>query len=360
MAYEADLTTTGGVKQTPAQLLKCPRRLARRAGLKYVSDAEPGICRIRRGKHFLYRMPGRKLGREDVERIKSLVIPPAWNDVWICAHPYGHLQATGRDDRGRKQYLYHTRWQETVNLAKFDRLYEIGNVLPLIRRQVLRDLRLPGLCKQKVVALVVRLLDLTGIRIGNSEYLRDNESYGLTTLQDEQVKIRGAHVEFDFLGKSGVEHHLEFDSEELARLLKSCRALDGSFLFQFAENGVQRPVNSADVNAYLAEKTNGLLTAKDFRTWRASTFVAAKLSLVDPPPETQRAAKRELLAIFREAATHLGNTVTVCRKYYVHSGLTDAFMSGEYSRLIGQFRSRRRAGYLPEEQLLLHLLEQLR
>jgi DNA topoisomerase-1 len=299
------------------------------------------------------------LASEDLERVKSLVIPPAWTDVWICADPHGHLQATGRDQRGRKQYLYHTRWQETVNLAKFDRLYDIGNLLPLIRKQVLRDLKLPGLAKQRVIALVVRLLDLTGIRIGNSEYLRDNESYGLTTLQDEQLRVRGSHVEFHFVGKHGIEHHLSFDNEELATLLKSCRALPGSFLFQFKENGVQRAVTSSDVNAYLAEKSNGLLTAKDFRTWRASTFVAARLQTAEPP-QSERAAKRQLLAIFRETAQTLGNTVTVCRKYYVHSGLTDAYLSGELDTLIKTFKVRRQQTFFPEEQLLLHILEQLR
>jgi DNA topoisomerase-1 len=321
---------------SPARLLKSPKRLARRAGLRYVTDRDPGISRLRKGKGFCYRSYGKPISREDLQRIQSLVIPPAWTDVWICADPYGHLQATDRDDRGRKQYLYHARWQETVNLAKFDRLYEIGNLLPLIRRQVLRDLKLPGLNKQRVVALVVRLLDLTGIRIGNSEYLRDNESYGLTTLQDDQVKVRGSHIEFHFVGKSGIEHHLAFDSDELARLLKSCRALEGSFLFQFSENGVQRAVTSADVNAYLSEKSNGLLTAKDFRTWRASTLVAAKLS-ASPPPESERAAKRQLLAIYREAAQQLGNTVTVWRKYYVHSGLTDAYLGGEFNVLVKSF-----------------------
>jgi DNA topoisomerase-1 len=356
MAYEPESLSA----QSPAtQLLKSPKNLARRAGLRYVSDRDPGLSRIRNGDRFLYRKRGKPITAEDRTRIKELVIPPAWKDVWICAHPYGHLQATGRDDRGRKQYLYHTRWQETVNLAKFDRLYDIGNLLPLIRKQVLRDLKLPGLSKTRVIALVVRLLDLTGIRIGNSEYLRDNESYGLTTLQDRQVKISGSHVAFHFLGKSGVEHHLEFDNEQLAKLLKSCRALKGEFLFQFAEEGVQRVVTSDDVNAYLAEKSNGLLTAKDFRTWRASTFVAAKLATAERP-ESERAAKQQLLAIIREAAAYLGNTVTVCRKYYVHSGLTDAYLSGEFQALIKRFKVHRHRAFLPEDQLLLHILKKLR
>ncbi len=341
------------------QALKSPKRLARRAGLKYVTDRDPGIARLRRGTNFLYRKQGRPLPKAEVDRVKSLAIPPAWTDVWICASPLGHLQATGRDDRGRKQYLYHLRWQETVNLAKFDRLLEIGNILPLIRRQVLADLKQPGLGKQKVVALVVRLLDLTGIRIGNGEYLRDNESYGLTTLQDDQLKVTGSHVEFHFVGKSGIEHHLSFDSTELGELLKDCRKLKGSFLFQYSEEGVQRVVTSSDVNAYLAEKSKGLITAKDFRTWRASTFVAARLSK-EEPPDSERAGKKHLMAIFREAATQLGNTVTVCRKYYVHSGLTDAFLSGEFKALIKKFQLRRRRGFSAEEQLLLHVLEQMR
>jgi DNA topoisomerase-1 len=340
-------------------LLKSPKRLARRAGLKYVTDRDAGISRLRKGEGFVYRKRNKPLSREDLQRVKSLVIPPAWTDVWICADPNGHLQATGRDQRGRKQYLYHTRWQETVNLAKFDRLYDIGNLLPLIRKQVLRGLKQPGLSKQRVIALVVRLLDLTGIRIGNGEYLRDNESYGLTTLQDEQLKVSGSQVEFHFVGKHGIEHHLEFDNEELARLLKSCRALSGSFLFQFKENGVQRAVTSTDVNAYLAEKSNGLLTAKDFRTWRASTFVAARLRAAEPP-QSERAAKRQLLAIFRETAQVLGNTVTVCRKYYVHSGITDAYLSGEFNALIKTFKVRRQRAFFADEQLLLHILEQLR
>ncbi|HVJ69179.1 MAG TPA: hypothetical protein VM510_14425 [Caulifigura sp.] len=359
MPYDSGPTLLKSADVRAARVLKSPQRLARRAGLHYVSDHGPGITRLKRGDRFLYRKSGKPASREDLERVKSLVIPPAWTDVWICADPNGHLQATGRDDRGRKQYLYHSRWQETVNLAKFDRLYDIGNLLPLIRKQVVKDLKLRGLVKQRVVALVVRLLDLTGIRIGNSEYLRDNESYGLTTLQDEQVKIRGSHVEFDFKGKSGVEHHLAFDNQELATLLKNCRALDGSFLFQFSENGIQRAITSADVNAYLAEKSNGLLTAKDFRTWRASTFMAARLSTVERP-QSERAAKRQLLTLFRETAQLMGNTVSVCRKYYVHSGLTDAYLSGEFQSLTRTFKASRQRVFLPEEQLLLHVLEQFR
>ncbi len=359
MPYDSESQAGPAVSMRASQVRKDPKHLARRAGLKYVTDRSPGISRLRRGGAFVYRSPGRSLSKADLARIKALAIPPAWTEVWICPAPSGHLQATGRDDRGRKQYLYHRRWQETVNLAKFDRLAEIGGILPLIRRQVQRDLKLPGLCKQRVLALVVRLLDLTGIRVGNSEYLRDNESYGLTTLQDDQLMVRSPHVEFNFVGKSGIEHHLEFDSAELARLLKDCRALKGSFLFQYSEDGVQRPVTSSDVNAYLGEKSKGLITAKDFRTWRASAFAAAKLSIEDPP-QSERAAKRQLMAILREAAANLGNTVTVCRKYYIHSGLTDAFLSGEFKVLIRRFQLRRRRGVLPEEQLLLHVLEQMR
>jgi len=359
MPYDSGPLSSRAGSTAASQVLKSPKRLARRAGLRYVSDRDAGISRLKRGDRFLYRKAGKPVSKDDVARVKSLAIPPAWTDVWICAQPLGHLQATGRDDRGRKQYLYHARWQETVNLAKFDRLYDIGNLLPKIRRQVLKDLRQPGVSKQRVVALVVRLLDLTGIRIGNGEYLRDNESYGLTTLQDDQLTVRGSHVEFQFLGKSGIEHHLAFDNQELAGLLRSCRALKGKFLFQFSEDGTQRPVTSADVNAYLAEKSDGLLTAKDFRTWRASTFVAAQLSMQEPS-DSERATKRLLMDVYREAAERLGNTVAVCRKYYVHSGLTDAFLSGEFAALIKKFKPRIRRGVLRDEQLLLHILEQLR
>jgi DNA topoisomerase I len=338
-----------------------PRQLARRARLHYVTDDEPGIVRTQHGTGFAYRWQKRRgrISSPHRRRVQSLAIPPAWRDVWICGKPEGHLQATGRDDRGRKQYLYHERWQRTVNLAKFDRLLEMGRVLPAVRRRVMRDLKAPALTRKSVAALVVRLLDVTGIRVGNGEYLRDNDSYGLTTLQNRQVSVRGTHIEFQFRGKSGIKHHIALDDALLAKRIKRCRALRGRFVFQFREEGAQRAITSEDVNAYLAEISDGVLTAKDFRTWRASTFVASRLA-VEQPPASEQAAKRALMAILRETAADLGNTVTVCRKYYVHGGLTDAFLSGGYARLVKRFHCSRQRAFTSDEQRLMHILKRLR
>jgi DNA topoisomerase-1 len=336
------------------------RQVAVDAGLRYVSDGEPGYRRKGNGRGFHYvSESGRKLTDEGkLTRIVELTIPPAWTDVWICRFANGHLQATGRDDRQRKQYLYHPQWHEAVGRRKFDRLLEVGELLPKIRRRVLADLRKRNFSRTKTIALVVRLLDVTALRVGNAEYARDNESYGLTTLENRHVQITGNRIRFSFVGKSGKEQRLDVIDRSLSRLLRRYRQLPGKHLFQYREEGELIPVSSEDVNEYLNELTEGRVTAKDFRTWRASVMAAAELYCGEPP-ESESKRKRALNVAIRSAASRLGNTLTVCRKYYVHTGLGEAYLQGRSVAVVCGFKARRRKWHLPDEQLLLHVLENL-
>lgn len=337
------------------------RRLARQARLRYVSDSEPGIERRPRGTGFTYHHSG--TGRRIADatllaRIAALVIPPAWRGVWICKLPNGHLQATGRDERHRKQYLYHPRWQAAVNEAKFRRMYSVGVALPLIRKHVERDIERGDLSREHVAAIIVRLLDLTAIRIGNAEYARDNNSYGLTTLENRHVRVHHDQIQLSFRGKSGKSHQLVVCSEMLAPLVERCRSTKGKYAFQYQTESGFRPITSADVNQYLSELTDGLLTAKDFRMWRASVETATYLAHAPAPPSAA-AAKRTLNAAIRRVSSLLGNTVAVCRKYYIHSGLQTAYLDGSFAKLAANFTPRRRKRLQSGEQLLLHVLDRL-
>ncbi len=337
------------------------RRLARRAGLRYVTDTEPGITRRPHGRGFAYYYSGgRRVGhRRQLERIESLVIPPAWTEVWICKDPKGHLQVTGRDDRGRKQYLYHEKWRAAADRLKFDRMVEVGELLPKIRRRVRRDLRRRELSKEVVAALVVRLLDLTAARVGNLEYARDNASYGLTTLRDSHVKVSGDRVQFAFNGKSGKRHEIELKNRRLATLISRCRDLPDRQLFQYETDEGRRPLTSDDVNEYLARITDGAVTAKDFRTWHASALVASMLAEECDGAPDERACKRACKSAIQHAAALLGNTATVCGKYYVHTGIVDSYMAGQYARVTARFSVRRSRWYRTPEQLLLHVLNEI-
>jgi DNA topoisomerase I len=310
---------------------------AESVGLRYVSDIGPGICRLKSGKGFGYRDASGKTIRDKptLQRIKSLVIPPAWKDVWICPFTNGHLQATGRDDRNRKQFLYHQRWREVRDETKYNRLIDFAQALTIIRRRVQRDLAKPGLGREKVLATVVRLLEISCIRVGNEEYARDNKSYGLTTLQDRHADISGSNVRFHFRGKSGKEHDVSIQDKRLARIIKACQDLPGQELFQYVdENGERRDVQSGDVNNYLREITGCEFTAKDFRTWAGTVLAARQLQDLGAA-HIQSEAKKKLSEAIKAVSQCLGNTVAVCRKCYVHPAVLDSYAAGKLAEALG-------------------------
>jgi DNA topoisomerase-1 len=311
------------------------RSHARDASLRYVSDAAPGIRRVRRSDAFEYRLPDGELVRdaEQLARIKKLAVPPAWTDVWICASPNGHLQATGRDARGRKQYRYHASWRATRDANKFDRLLAFARVLPKLRARVAADQRLAGLPREKVLATLVHLLETTLIRVGNEEYARDNGSYGLTTLRNRHLDIEGSRLIFKFAGKSGKRHNVDVHSPRLARIVRRMRELPGQELFQYLDDdGIARSVASTDVNAYLREAVGGDFSAKDFRTWQATVLTAIELARIGTAGSVVE-AKRNVTAAVTAAAERLGNTPAICRKSYVHPAVIDAYMDGVTIRL---------------------------
>ena len=308
---------------------------ARAAGLSYTTDRRPGIRRVRHASTFRYfTATGRRLTNpQELARIRALVIPPAWEDVWICADPRGHLQATGRDARGRKQYRYHPNWRSIRDDAKYDRMIGFAQALPHIRRRTASDLRRVGLTREKVIALIVQLLEKTLIRVGNDEYARQNRSFGLTTLRTEHVDVKGARVIFSFRGKSGVDHEIELADARLARLVQACRALPGDNVFQYCdEGGSRRAVDSGDVNAYLKGITGRDYTSKDFRTW-AATVLAAQLLRGFEPSRSPTEAKRNTVRAISHVSRRLGNTKAVCRKSYVHPGVLDAYFDGSLLRV---------------------------
>jgi DNA topoisomerase-1 len=310
---------------------------ARAAGLRYVRGDEPGIERQRCGNSFRYVRPDGSAVRErqTLARIRALAIPPAWREVWICARDDGHVQATGRDARNRKQYRYHRRWHEVRDETKYGRMIPFARALPRIRRRVQRDLARPGLPREKVLATVVRLLEVTRMRVGNEEYARVNESFGLTTLRGRQVKVRGATLRFRFRGKSGVEHAFELADRKLAGIVRRIQDLPGEELFQYVgEDGETRGIESADVNAYLREISGEEFTSKDFRTW-AGTVLAARALVLHPPFSSQAQARRNVVQAIESVAKQLGNTKAVCRKCYVHPAVVESYLAGrltEYMR----------------------------
>ena len=312
-----------------------PAEAAPAAGLRYVNDAALGIRRKRSGRGFRYTDPnGEKItDRATLGRIKSLGIPPAWEDVWICPRPNGHIQATGRDARGRKQYLYHPRWREARDETKFARLAIFGASLPRIRKRTTVDLTQPGLPQEKVLATVVQLLDLTLIRIGNEEYARANESYGLTTMRQSQVEVNGAQIQFEFQGKSGKQHTVAVRDPRLARIIRRCEELPGYELFQYVdEAGERHSVESSDVNGYLQEITGQHFTAKDFRTW-GGTVIAARALRELGGAETETEAKKNIVEAIKRAARELGNTPAVCRRAYIHPDILNAYLEGRLEPL---------------------------
>lgn len=300
------------------------------ANLTYVNDAEPGISRTVRGKRMVYRDAAGKVVRDvaTLARIKALVIPPAWTRVWICPRADGHIQATGRDARGRKQYRYHPRWQQVRDAAKYGRLLAFGRALPAIRRRVMKDLQAPPLSRTRVLATVLRLLETTLIRVGNEEYARTNQSFGLTTLRDKHVTVTQNRVRFRFRAKSGVWQEIELEDGRLARTVKRCQDLPGQVLFQYLDGeGERQRVTSEDVNAYLREITGQPFTAKDFRTWAGTVLAAAALDELDQV-DTATGRKKNVAQAIERVARQLGNTRAVCRRCYVHPAVLDQYLDG--------------------------------
>ncbi|HET9659314.1 MAG TPA: hypothetical protein VFP05_03225 [Thermomicrobiales bacterium] len=299
------------------------------AGLRYVHDDSPGIRRIRAGRGFRYLdAAGNPVSAATRKRIDALVIPPAWTEVWIAPAANAHIQATGRDQRGRKQYRYHTAWTAHQAETKFERLAEFGRQLPAIRRQIDADMRRHGLPKEKIVALAIHLLDTTHIRIGNEEYARENASFGLTTLRSNQAEVDGASIHLTFTGKGGKAWCVDYRDKRTARAVRLCQELPGQRLFQYEdEQGEHKPIHSDDINAWLSEITGGGYTAKDFRTWSGSV-IAAECLRHAKPPESEATAKKEIVAAIDEVAGVLGNTRAVCRASYIHPAVLNAFESG--------------------------------
>ncbi|HET6576765.1 MAG TPA: hypothetical protein VFG66_00480 [Gemmatimonadales bacterium] len=338
-----------------------PEESAESAGLRYVNDASPGIRRQRAGRGFSYVGPdGRRLrDRATLERIRRLAIPPAYTDVWICPSPNGHLQATGRDARGRKQYRYHPRWREVRDETKYGRMLAFSEALPRLRARLEHDLTLPGLPREKVLATVVRLLECTAIRVGNDEYAKSNRSFGLTTLRDHHVEISGSSLHFEFRGKSGKVHRVDLSDRRLARIVARCQAVPGAELFQYVdEEGERVSIGSGDVNGYLREITGEEFTAKDFRTW-AGTLQAVAALEANGPASSERETKSAIVHAIDAVAEQLNNTRAVCRKYYVHPIVLESYEAGTLQARLrngGPPNATGAAGLSEEERAVVRLL----
>jgi DNA topoisomerase-1 len=337
---------------------------ARAAGLRYVHDGRPGIRREPAKEGFRYLdAHGKPVADETtLARIKCLVIPPAWQDVWICAQANGHLQATGRDARGRKQYRYHPKWRTARDEVKYERMLKFGDALPAIRHEVDRALKLPGLPREKVLATIVYLLEATMMRVGNEEYARTNKSFGLTTLRNRHAKVDGSDVEFSFRGKSGVYHKVKVHDRRLAGIVKRTRDLPGQELFQYIDDdGATHTIDSSDVNDYLRLITGEEYTAKDFRTWSGTVLAALALQEFEKfDSETQ--AKKNIVRAIESVAEKLGNTPTICRKCYVHPAVLDAYLDGAALEVMRERTEETLAKDLhalqPEEAAVLAMLQQ--
>ncbi|HEX8316403.1 MAG TPA: DNA topoisomerase IB [Flavisolibacter sp.] len=339
-------------------------KAAQAADLVYVSDKDPGIIRQKKGSGFSYTYKDETVTDEKIlERIKKLAIPPAWTKVWICKKETGHIQATGFDVKGRKQYRYHPQWNLMRNETKFHRLFEFGKVLPSIRLKVEEDLGKKELSEEKVLATVVSLMERTFIRIGNDDYEKLYGSYGLTTLKDNHVKVVGSTVQFSFKGKKGIYHNITLKNPKLARLVKQCRDIPGKELFQyFDRDGNRRSIDSGMVNLYIKEASGGDFTAKDFRTW-AGTLHILQCFCSQENPETDTDCKRNILSALDEVSEKLGNTRTVCKKYYVHPGIIRLYEDRSLARYIKQLddieKNDHLTGLTSEERVLMKILKQL-
>jgi DNA topoisomerase-1 len=330
------------------------------AHLVYVSDKEEGIKRVKKGTGFSYVLKGRVIRDEkQIERIRKLAIPPAWTNVWICASSNGHIQATGFDAMGRKQYRYHTRWSALRQETKFHRLLEFGKVLPLLRERLQKDLSLPGFPEAKVIAMVLSVMEKTYIRVGNEGYEKLYGSFGLTTLKNDHVNIRGDQITFSFRGKKGIYHKLTITNKKFARIIRQCRAIPGKELFQYYDDsGSQRKIDSGQVNQYIKDCIGDDFTTKDFRTWagtRCMLVALKELPLSAAPSDIQK----NITACLQNVSSKLGNTVTVCKKYYVHPGLVKLYKEGALTGLFEDASTApaKKYGLTPDEELLMQLLE---
>lgn len=350
-------------QEVEAALIIDPVESAKAVGLRYVSDTTPGIQRQYENEEFCYIDPKGKQICDDAElsRFKALVIPPAWTNVWICPLPHGHLQATGRDAKGRKQYRYHAHWRNIRSQTKFNRMIAFGEALPKIRKRIENDLSLSGLPREKVLATVVKLLEITKIRVGNEEYAQTNKSFGLTTMRDRHADVSGSRLRFKFRGKSGVDHDIELSDRRLAKIVKSCRDIPGQELFQYIDDaGQHQPIDSGAINDYLREITNLDFTAKDFRTWAGTVLAAQELNNMGAF-ESQTEAKKNVTQAIKDVAKQLGNRPATCRKYYVHPAIIDAYMDESLFQALKTTTSKKEDSPLElrsEEKAVLKLLEQ--
>jgi DNA topoisomerase-1 len=355
-------TGQGGL--THAKFLSLHRdheRAAAAAELIYLKDDVPGIIRRPAGRKFSYFLKGRPVrNRGALERIRKLAIPPAWKSVWICPVPSGHIQATGIDARGRKQYRYHSQWHQVRHETKFHRLYEFGKALPRMRRQLEKDLLLRGLPGRKVLAAVILLMERTYIRIGNEGYERMNGSYGLTTLKDRHLRLAGSEMNFSFRGKKGVFHKISLQNQRLARIVKECRDIPGEELFQYyLPDGTRRDVDSGQVNAYLKKVSGGDFSAKDFRLWAGSLNILRSFNSIGMAA-TRTACRQNILLALDQVSSKLGNTRTVCRKYYVHPGLIRLYEENNLAEHLRQLNATEklssRSQYTTDEKVLMKIL----
>ena len=340
-------------------------KAARVADLVYVSDKDPGIRRVKKGTGFTYLLQDDKplTDEAELERIKKLAIPPAWTSVWICANPYGHIQATGIDARGRKQYRYHPQWHTLRNQTKFHHLYEFGKLLPSLRLKLEEDLAKKDLCEEKVLATVISLMERTYIRIGNNDYEKLYGSYGLTTLKDKHVKVAGDKVVFSFKGKKGIDHDITLKNRRLAKAVQACRDIPGKELFQYYDaEGNKRPIDSGMVNRYIKEASGGDFSAKDFRTW-AGTLNILRAFKVLGPAETESDSKKNIIAALDEVSQKLGNTRTVCKKYYVHPGIIQLYETNSLYKYLDELdeieKSDNLTGLTTDERVLMKILKEL-
>ncbi|MBD0283984.1 MAG: DNA topoisomerase IB [Flavisolibacter sp.] len=339
-------------------------KAARVADLVYVNDQEPGISRIKKGTGFTYIFNGETLeDEEQLERIRKLAIPPAWTNVWICPKENGHIQATGYDANNRKQYRYHHLWHTLRNETKFHRMYEFGKVLLSLRLKLEEDLAKKGLCEEKVLATVVSLMERTYIRIGNNDYEKLYGSYGLTTLKDKHVQVEGDKLTFSFKGKKGIFHDITVKSRRLARAVKACRDIPGKELFQYyAADGTRKPIDSGMVNRYIKDATGGDFSAKDFRTWAGTLNILQAFKAIGPSA-TEADCKKNIIAALDEVSKKLGNTRTICKKYYVHPGIIRLYEENSLDKYLKQLEDIESpddlAGLTSEERVLMKILRQL-
>jgi DNA topoisomerase I len=365
MAEEANSYNTTGKYRLNKMLENIsidPQDTAVLAGLKYISDEQPGITRVRRGKGFIYLdSRGEPVTNErTIQRIKSLVIPPAWNNVWICSTANGHIQSTGRDVKGRKQYIYHPEWDEIRNQTKFFRMVNFGKALPAIRKRVDEDLDKKGFPREKILALIINLLEKTYIRVGSEEYAKNNGSYGLTTLRNKHISVEGSHIKFLFKGKSGKLWQVAYKDRRIARLVKQCQELPGYDVFRYKdEEGRLQTVDSGEVNKYIREISGDDFTAKDFRTWNGTVIAATELNLLGPAFGVTE-EKRKIVQAVKKVSQELINTPSICRKYYIHPDILTSYSDGSLFKIMDKHLKKNNSsehGLSPEEKAVLEVLE---